>query len=278
MGKTYDKQNLKSAYRFSIIAIFVFYALYLVTVPILLGVNADAAYKNTLIPQLVKLMGKIFEVCGIAVIYAISIFSVYRRGRAGIGSGYLLCGITALVKCLFAQTVYWLVSGGIPAFNNGLIGELIWLVVLPAVLELAQFTVFFMIAARRILNYRRGYEIGRDAARSKGAEYPSIDTWVYPFDGAFDFKNPLLFGGLVGGFVITVSKVVLSILEEIDMAINGLVIKNAGDLLLSVGGFVSDFACGILAYTVIVFVIIKAFDLNGKNKKESSKENNHEGH
>lgn len=267
MGNTYKKENIKSAYRFAVIAICVFYALYFVTVPILLGAISNIAYKNTLIPQLVKLMGKIFEVCGIAVIYAISVYSVYRNGKSEIPRAYLLCSVAAFVKCFTAQTVYWLASGGIPAFNNGFFGELIWLVVLPSALEIVQFTIFILIVSRRVLNYREGYKIASETASAKGIEYPAMDSWVYPFKSVFDIKNPLLFGSFVGGAVITVSKLALSILEEIDMAVNGLLIESAGDLLLSVAGFVTDIACGVLSYTVMVFIIIKAFELCEKIRK-----------
>lgn len=262
-----NKLGIRGIYRFSSVAICIFYALYFITVPILLSVNADYAYKNTLIPQLVNLAGKIFEVCGIAIIYATSIFLVYKNGKSARLQAYLLCSLTAFIKCLFAQTVYWLVSGGIPAFNNGLLGELIWLVVLPCVLEILQFTIFFLIAAKRVMNFRRGYEIAREAAAAKGVEYPYMDTWVYPFRGAFELKNPLLYGCFAGGVVITVSKLLLSISEEIDMAINGLVIKTLGDFIFSLARLVSDMACGVLAYTVMVFVIIKAFELCAKPKK-----------
>ena len=267
MERTVNKQNIKAAYKFSIIAICIFYALYLASIPLLLTVNADYVFKNTLIPQFIKLVGKVLEVCGIAIVYAISVYSVYKRGRSESGRAYLLCGITAFVKCLLAQTVYWITSGGIPAFNNGLIEELVWLVILPCALEVLQFTVFFLIATRRLTKYRGGYEIASSAASAKGIAYPDSDSFVYPFKGAFDIKNPLLYGCFTGGIVITVSKLLLSILEEIDMAVNGLAIRNAGDLLLSVAGFFTDIACGVLAYTVMVFAIIKAFELCAKRGK-----------
>ena len=76
----------------------------------------------------------------------------------------------------------------------------------------------------------------------------------------------MLYGGFVGGIVIAVSKLLLTLLEEIDMAINGLAIRTLQDLLGTVFSVVSDIVCGGLAYTVIVFIIIKAFELTRKKE------------
>ena len=266
MNDNKKAQTRSAAYKFSIIAICIFYALYFVSVPILLSVNANYQYKITLIPQLVQFMGKVFEVCGIAVIYAVATYSLYRFGTRAYARAYVICGVSAFIKCFFAQTVYWILSGGIPAFNNGFLEEFLWLIVLPAALEVMQFTVFLLIAKSAIIKFRKGYEIGKHANESRGIEYPDMDSWVFPFDKLFNLKNPLLRGCFVGGLVIMVSKVLLSVLEEVDMALNGLAIKTVGDALGTVARFASDIACGVLAYTVMVFMMIKAFELWYKNK------------
>ena len=43
--------------------------------------------------------------------------------------------------------------------------------------------------------------------------------------------------------------------------------KTVGDALESVARFASDIACGVLAFTVMVFMLIKAFELWAKDKK-----------
>ncbi len=267
MKNTESKQNTKAAYKFSLIAICVFYALYFVTVPIFLNVSVNAIYKNTLIPNLVKFAGKVFEVCGIAVCYAIVLFSVYKQGKSAYGRAYLLYGISAFVKCSFAQTVYWVKSGGVPAFNNGFFEEALWNIALPFALEMLQFTLFFLIAKKFVIRYRQAYIEAKDASRARGTDYPEMDRWVYPFKSTFDFRNPLLRGGLIGGIVIWVSKTISSVISEIDMALNGLAIKTLGDFLGSALKFASDIACGVLAYTVMVFIIIKSFELTAKDRK-----------
>jgi hypothetical protein len=267
--KAIDKTpSIKKAYKFSVIAICIFYALYFVSVPIQLSMSVDYQFKNTLAPQLVKFIGKVLEVCGIAVIYAITSYSVYRFSTRAYAKAFRLCAASAFIKCGFAQTVYWIMSGGIPAVNNGFLEEFIWLILLPTVLEIIQFTIFLLIARRAIIRYNGAYDIAYGAANAKGIAYREKDSAVYPFVKLTDFKNPLLKACLTGGMVITVSKVLLSILEEIDMAINGLPIKTLGDALGSVARFASDIACGVLAFTVMVFTLIKAFELWGKNKKQ----------
>ncbi len=263
-----NRQNIKIAYKFSAIAVCIFYALYFVTVPIQLSVSADVRYMSTLLPQLINFIGKVFEVCGMATVYAIAIYSVYKNGRAAYGKAYLFCSATATVKCLIVQIVSWLVSGGIPTFNNGLTEELLLLVILPTALEILQFTVFFLLAKVKVMRFRRGYEAASAAARVKGIEYPEMDGRVYPFASAFDFKNPVLYGCLMGGVVISASKLLLTAFNEIFMAINGLVIENFGDLAISVASFASDIACGVLAYTVMAFIIIKAFELSAARQSE----------
>lgn len=265
--KTIDKSStIGATYKLCIIAICVFYALYLVTVPILLYVNADYQFKNTLVPQMVNFVGKVLEVCGIAVIYSAAAYLTYRLCTRAYAGVYVLCGVSAFIKCLLSQTIYWIMSGGIPAFNNGFFEEFLWLVILPFALEMLQFTIYLLIARVAIIRYNGAYAISKGAADAKGAEYPEPDNWVYPFSKLTDFKNPLLYSCFVGGLVIMVSKVALSILEEVDMALSGLPIKTLGDALGSIARFSSDIACGVLAYTVMVFMMIKAFELWNKNK------------
>ena len=266
--KAIDKTpSIKAAYKFSVIAICIFYALYFVSVPIQLIMSVDYQFKNTLAPQLVDFIGKVFEVCGIAIIYAITTYSVYRFSTRAYAKAFRLCAISAFIKCTFAQTVYWILSGGIPAFNNGFFEEFIWLILLPTALEIIQFSIFLLIARGQIIRYNGAYEIARGAAEVKGVKYPEKDSAVYPFGKLTDFKNPLLYSCFAGGLVIMVSKVTLSILEEVDMALNGLPIKTVGDALESVARFASDIACGVLAFTVMVFMLIKAFELWAKDKK-----------
>lgn len=267
MKITDKKQDIKAVYKFCIVAICVLYALYLITVPILLTTSSNVQYMNTLIPQLVNFLGKVLEVCGIAVIYALCTYSIYKNGRGAYGRAYVICGASAFVKCLLAQTVYWLSSGGIPAINNGLIEELIWLVILPAALEVLQFTVFFLIVKRRIESFSASYEIASAGAKIKGVEYPVKDKLVFPFKSTFDTKNPLIYSSVIGGVVIGVSKLILTLLEEIDMAINGLAIKTAMDLLETLLRVFSNIACAGLAFAAMVFVIIKAFEIMANTKK-----------
>ena len=267
MKITDKKQDIKAVYKFCITAICVLYALYLITVPLLLSTSSNVQYMNTLIPQLVNFIGKVLEVCGIAVIYALCTYSIYKNGRAVYGKVYAICGVSAFIKCLLAQTVYWLGSGGIPAINNGLFEEFIWLVVLPAALEILQFTVFFLIVKRRVGRFSESYEIAKAGAKIKGVEYPSKDKLIFPFKSTFDTKNPLIYSCVIGGVVIGVSKLFLTLLEEIDMAINGLAIETAADLLGTLLRVFSNIACAGLAFAAMVFVIIKAFEIMANTKK-----------
>ena len=261
--------NIKNAYKISLVAVCIFYALYFVTVPISSAVNSNVQYMNTALPGILNFLGKVLEVCGISVIYAITIFSVYKNGNAANGRAFAICSVAALIKCSVAQLIYWVVNGGIPSFNNGLVGELLWTVICPAALELIQFPVFFFIARRGIIRYRKAYFAAKLSAGKNC--YPDMDHWVYPFKKVLDLKNPLLCGCFVGGAVILVSKLLLSISAEIDMLINALYIETLSDAIDTVANYASDIACGVLAYTVAVFVIIKAFESVNKNKNNKSK-------
>lgn len=264
MKNAKTNKNIKTAYKILLVAVGVFYALYVATVPIFSVVNSNVSYMDTVLPNLLNFLGKVFEVCGIALIYAIALFSVYKNGSAAYGVSFAICSVSALIKCAVAQVIYWVVNGGIPALNNGLIEEALWTVILPSALEVIQFTVFFLIARGGILKYREAYFEARTSAG--GGNYPDMDSWVYPFKKLIDVKNPLLYGCLVGGGVILVSKILLSLRAELDMLINGLFIKTLPDLIDAVAVYASDIACGVLAYTVMVFAIIKAFELKDKNK------------
>ncbi len=266
MKNTKTNKNIKTAYRILLVAICVFYVLYLVTIPIFSVVSSDVKYMDTVLPNLVNFLGKVFEVCGISLIYAITVFLIYKNGSAAYGEVFILCSVSALIKCAVVQIIYWVVNGGIPAFNNGLIEDSLWTIILPSVLEVIQFTVFFFIARTGVIKYREAYFEAKLSAGKNG--YPDMDHWVYPFKKLIDIKNPLLRGCLVGGGVILVSKILLSLRAELDMLINGLFIKTLPDVIDTVATYASDIACGVLAYTVMVFAIIKAFELTDKNKSK----------
>ena len=264
--KTVSKQqNIKTVYKFSVIAICVFYLLYFVTIPIFSSVAADVKTKETVLPHLLNFLGKIFEVCGISTIYATTIFSIYKRGASAFGKAYLICSVSAIIKCAVAQTLYLAVNGGVPSFNNGLFEEALITVILPSVLEVIQFTIFFFIVKGAIMRYREAYEAAR--LSSGKSDYPSMDRWVYPFSKTVDLKNPLLRGCFFGGVIIWASKTLSSLLAELDMYLNDLTIKTLADVIDTVATYASDIACGVLAYTLMVLLIIKFFELVRKNKK-----------
>ncbi len=260
-------KNLIKAYRFSIIAICIFYALYIACVPMQLTVSADIRFDGSLLPQTINFFGKVFEVCGIGVCYAISAYAVYRRGRKGVGTGYIICGVSALLKCTASAIAYWIVDGGIPSFNNGLLGEAFLSILLPTMLEIVQFTVYFLISALLILRLRRIYD--EAYAATKGG-CPEMDKWVFPFKRIFDLKNPMLAACFTGSLTICATKLALRLIEEFYMAFIGLPIETLEDFLISLAGFASDAACGVLAYTVMVFVIIKALEFAAGSAKASA--------
>lgn len=235
----------------------IFSAIYcFIMLPLYASVSVNVAYSRTIIPEAVSFLAKVVEVIAISIGYAIAIYALYRLGGRATGRIFAVyCGAAA-IKCTLSQLTQWVLEGGIPAFNNGLIEQSIWLILLPLALEIIQFSVFFLIARRAVAGYREENK----SIISDGVISPECDSGVYPVGKLNRFKNPLLRGGLTGGLVILISKVILTTVDEIYISIEIRPIKNIEEAITCAIRYLSDAVCGFMAYFIIVFAIISFLD------------------
>ena len=256
------KNNMSKIYRYSFWGMLIVGAIYaFVMLPIYSSVSNNVVFMKTAIPDLVNFFAKVIEIIGICIGYAMAAYATYRIGKKSAGKVYSVYCSAAFIKCFVSQLVLWVQSGGIPAFNNGFFEEALWLVVLPFILEVIQFTMFYLII--------RGILIKRSDAACCGLEasYTEKDKGIYPVGKIFDFKNPVLRCSRAGGLVILISKVLLTTVDEIYITIETRPIKTLDEALTCILRYLSDCVCGVMAYFVMVFVIILFFEMLYKQTK-----------
>ena len=236
--------------------------------PVYASVSADVLYSRTMIPDLVNFFAKVIEVIGISIGYAIAIYAYYRLGKSASKKVYLIYGGASLIKCAAAQITLWILDGGIPAFNNGLIEQTLWLIILPWALEMIQFAIFSFIARGASLQYR---EENKKLVWS-GIICPGSDGGVYPVGKLTNFKNPLLRGAKVGGIVILISKVILTTIDEIYITIESRPIRTLEEAITCATRYLSDAVCGFMAYFIIVFTLIIILDKTHKGSFDENEE------
>lgn len=262
------KNNVSKTYRYSFWGMVTVSALYaFIMLPIYASVSSNVVFMRSAIPELVNYLAKVIEIIGISIGYAMAAYATYRMGKSAACRVYAVyCG-AAFIKYFVSQTVLWVNGGGIPAFNNGFFGELLWLVVLPFALEVIQFTVFYFIAANIIeKSCKRKAKVNSD-------EFDKIciesDKGIYPIGKIFNFKNPMLKCAKAGGLVILVSKVLLTTIDEIYLTVQTRPIKTFDEALTCILRYLSDCVCGAMAYFVMVFALITFFDMLYKKNSES---------
>ena len=133
-----------------------------------------------------------------------------------------------------------------------------------------QFTIFFLIARKSSNRYREENK----ALLIDGVISHESDGGVYPMGKLNSFKNPLLKGGLVGGLVILISKVILTTIDEIYITLETRPIKTLDEAITCATRYLSDAVCGVMAYFIIVFAIIILLD---KAHKPANSEEDAEG-
>lgn len=256
---------MSRTYSFAFWGMIIFSVIYcFVMLPLCASVSVNVVYSRTIIPDVVSFLAKVIEVIAISVGYAIAIYAYYRLGSGATGKIFAIYSGAAAIKCTLSQCTQWVLEGGIPAFNNRLIEEAFWLILLPLALEIIQFSIFFLIAKKAARIYR---EENKSIVKS-GVISPENDGGVYPIGKLNRFKNPLLRGGLVGGLVILISKVILTTIDEIYITLETRPIENLEEALTCAIRYLSDAMCGVMSYFIIVFAIIIFFDKAHKTEAE----------
>lgn len=262
------KNNVSKTYRYSFWGMVTVSALYaFIMLPIYASVSSNVVFMRSAIPELVNYLAKVIEIIGISIGYAMAAYATYRMGKSAACRVYAVyCG-AAFIKYFVSQTVLWVNEGGIPAFNNGFFGELLWLVVLPFALEVIQFTVFYLICANIIgKSCEKTANVNLDLQDAKSIE---CDKGIYPIGKIFNFKNPMLKCARAGGLVVLISKVLLTTIDEIYLTVQTRPIKTFDEALTCILRYLSDCVCGAMAYFVMVFALITFFDMLYKKNSES---------
>ena len=147
---------MSRTYSFAFWGMIIFSVIYcFIMLPLYASVSVNVVYSRTVIPEAVSFFAKVIEVIAISVGYAIAIYAYYRLGSGATGKIFAIYSGAAAIKCTLSQCTQWVLEGGIPAFNNGLIEESLWLILLPLALEVIQFSIFFLIAKKAIKRWSR---------------------------------------------------------------------------------------------------------------------------
>lgn len=210
-----------------------------VMIPIYAKTASDVVYQRTAIPDIVNFIMKMVEILCMSVGYAMTAAILSLNAKKTVGMIYITYGSAALLKCTVSQIVLWILDGGLPAINNGLLLEIVWKIVLPFVLEMIQFTLFFILVLR----------VWRGLGSDKDADISDIGK-------LYDVKRPVQKSAFCGGMIVLVTRVALTTIDEIYLTIETRPIKNLSEALTFITRYLADIIYGAAVYFAVIFVFI----------------------
>lgn len=210
-----------------------------VMIPIYARTSSDVLYQRTAIPDIVNFVMKMVEILCMSVGYAMAACILSLKAKNAVRMIYVTYGSAALIKCTVSQIVLWMLDGGLPAVNNGLFVEIAWKIILPLMLEMIQFTLFFVFVLRV---WQRSDADGSSDMRDIGK--------------LCDIKRPVQRSAFCGGMIVLVTRVLLTTIDEIYITLETRPIKNLSEALTFITRYLADAVYGAAVYFAIIFVFI----------------------
>lgn len=263
----FDMKHEATICKILAIMFFALYSLYcFVLLPLSTKFNSNIVYADTLLPAIMEFIYTIVELLAVSFGYASIVYIVYRFGLAKCRKVFDIILIASLYKYVANTVVSWF-DGGF--YSDELLTDILNMIIYTA-LDVLQALIVGFAAYKIIGKFDSGYTVAKKSAEKLDGKYPERDTKVYPFSGLFNFKNPLIKSALAGGILIATVKILMRLWYDIIYTFYHGLPSSFSEVLYIIFNYVFDCVSGALCYFVIVFTVLKFFDLYLKQKNNFS--------
>ena len=230
----------------------------LVLLPVFIRLCSDVIWLDTILPDLIEVLYTLTEILLFCVEYAFVIWAVLHRGGAGSKRFWIFTYPVILLKYIL-NVLFTFIATGFPALED-LPGE-IWDGMIPAVLEVLQFTVVLAVAWAVLDRYRRNTERLKASLRkmrATGAVGIPDPPFPVPYRKILDFSNPVLLSSFCAALLLSAVRIVSRLIYDF----SGVLAPSLGkagvtQILWAAAYYLFDIALCILAYLLILFLILK---------------------
>ena len=239
---------------FFAISMTLLYCLYcFVLVPLCNMYANDIQYMDTILPTVIEYIYDLVEIIAIALAYAVSIYSIYRRIIGGVTAPAIIFSAVTLFKYVVNVIMTWKDVG----FDASNIWSDVRSILVPLFFELLQYFVVLLIAHKILSKHFERIEEKRKAAKKLGRE--ESGDGVYPFKFFLNLGNPMLRTAFWAGVIVAITKVAQRILYDVIYTIMWGV-PQLSEILGMIIYYSSDVLCGVACYFVVIWLLMLFFE------------------
>lgn len=222
----------------------------LILIPIYSTLEADVVYSGSALTIVIKYVQDLFDLCAFSVAYALLIFSLLlleKKDTKTVVIFYTLLFFAQIpLKILMNAVVYGTIGDGMQITI-----DVVYLTVYFC-LQMLQLLVVYAFARTDSDKYKL-YVSSSGAERSSASSEKKL---ILPFSKLIDWYNPLLRSALKTSLLILTLKLLTRVINDVTYGAP----TSAGEVLLMVVYYVSDFIYGAVAYAMIVLVISVVYE------------------
>ena len=222
----------------------------LVLVPIYSTLEADVVYSGSALSVVIKYIQDIFDLCAFSVSYALLIFSLLLLSKKE-----LKLTVIFYIVAFFAQIPLKLLMN---AVVYGTLGNSMQITI-----DIVYLSVYFLLQILQLLVVYGFAKVDSDKYK---LYVSSLDTekainlsdkrLILPFSKFVDWYNPLLRSAIKTGILILSLKLLTRVINDVTYGAP----TSAGEVLLMVVYYLSDFIYGVVAYGVIVLTMSSLYE------------------
>lgn len=262
-----EVKHAGAIYRFMAVMLFVLYSIYcFVLLPLNTYFDSNIVYADTLLPTVMEFIYTTVELFALSFGFASVIYITYRFGYAKCKRIFVIIFVASLYKYVANTVVAW-IDGGF--HSDELLSDILNVVIYTS-LDILQALIVGFIAYKIIKKFDDRYGVAKKSAEKLNENYPERDAGVYPFAGLFDFKNPLLKSAFSGGILVAAVKMLMRLWYDIIYTFYYGLPGGFTEVLFIISNYLFDCIAGVLCYFIIIFTVLKFFDLYLRHKNDFS--------
>ena len=231
----------------------------LVLVPLFVRLCSDVIWLDTILPDVVEILYTLTEIVLFCVEYAFVIWAVLMRGASG-SRIYWICTYPVILCKYVLNLLVTFFTTGFP--DTADLGGEIWEGLMPAILEMLQFTVVLLVAIAVIGGYRKKTErlnetLRKLRASGAGRDVPDPPPPV-PYRKVWDFSNPVQLSSFCAALLLSAVRITGRIIYDVSGVIAAPLGQSGSlQILWAVAYYLMDLGLCVVAYLAIIFLIRK---------------------
>lgn len=244
--------NLSLKKRLKLATLLLIYPMYLigacVVSPLYTMTDSDISYD--LLPVIFKYLGVAIDIFGIYISLAIIIYGLLKFKAIEIKGIIILVLASPLFKNVLKLIVSPIVDGR-PTIDMFFMD--MYSLSISSVFEILQLAVAIYITYRyAITGYKDRAAAVKKAAERLGEATPA-SLVLLPFEKILNLKNPLQYGAFVSSCIVTVVRIVMLIIHDVNF---GWILYDINTVLLFFGGYLIELVIGALGYFAMLYIFI----------------------